>query len=408
MKKLYTILLVSILLFSCFLVVNVPTVKAQGWHDVETWFTNLIAGTRTETKTDAKTNTESTLISQTTAAVTDTVYGSNWFAQTFSYSAKFNLTRVSLKLRKTGSPIVNFKVSIRRTLNGNDLVSAVMNASYISTTATWYSFTMNYILNASTSYGIVCRLEGGDSSNYVNLYLYQYNYYSGGKRYKSTDSGSTWTSLASEDWDYGFYVYGFTVAKTLTFSNTIVSVNYVKVNNTPWTDYTYSGNTLTVNGLNNLGTYNIEASAEVLITWHNIETWFIKLLTMMWRNVETWFVKLVSRIWNNVESWNIQVVGMMWNYVENWFVKFLTMSWRDVEVYFVKLWTMACRNVEEWSVQFIVLVCHTVEEWFVKFWTLEAIYIPTAPTINYGLIALAVACVAIAFSILFSGEEKKK
>jgi hypothetical protein len=55
------------------------------------------------------------------------------------------------------------------------------------------------------------------------------------------------------------------VTKTLTFSGTISSVNYVKVNGTTWTSYTYSGNTLTVNGLNNLGTYNIEAQAQLQI-----------------------------------------------------------------------------------------------------------------------------------------------
>jgi hypothetical protein len=123
-------------------------------------------------------------------------------------------------------------------------------------------------------------------------------------------------------------------------------------------------------------------------------------------NVKFAYLSLV--VWHDVESWFISLLTMKWTDVENWFVNFLTMSWRDVEVYFVKLWTMVWRNVEEWNIQFIVLVCHTVEEWFVKFWTLEAIYIPTAPTINYGLIALALACVAIAFSILFSGEEKKK
>jgi hypothetical protein len=103
-------------------------------------------------------------------------------------------------------------------------------------------------------------------------------------------------------------------------------------------------------------------------------------------------------------SWGSEETAKVWRDVENWLVNFLTMSWRDVEVYFVKLWTMMWRNVEEWSFQFIVLVCHTIEEWFVKFWTLEAIYIPT---IKWGMVFGLAVVFAVVLALMFEEGKKK-
>jgi hypothetical protein len=222
---------------------------------------NQVAQAQTQTLTTTITNTENTLISQTSYIAAVDVYGNTWRGQTFQYSEKFNLTKVSLYLYKIGSPAGDFIVSIRQTSSGfptgSDLASSFITASSISTSATWYNFSMNIILNASTTYAIVARCPNGDSNNYVNWRLGE-NIYAYGTAVYSSNGGSTWIVSGN---DFTFKIYGFTLTSvTLTFSSTISSVNYVKVNGIDWTDYTYSGNTITVNGLNSLGTYNIEAS----------------------------------------------------------------------------------------------------------------------------------------------------
>jgi hypothetical protein len=223
---------------------------------------NQVAQVQTQTLTATKTNTESTLASQTTGVYDKLVYGANWGAQTFQYSQKFNLTKVSLYLDRTLSPPSgDFIVSIRQTSGGvptgDDLVSSSIPASSVNISPLWHNFTMNIVLNASTLYAIVARCPNGDSDHYVE-WKYYGNLYPNGTYVNSSDGGSSWS--ANSNLDFAFKVYGCTLTSTtLTFSDTISSVNYVKVNGAPWTDYTYSGNTLTVNNLSNL-VNNIEAS----------------------------------------------------------------------------------------------------------------------------------------------------
>jgi hypothetical protein len=241
---------------------------------------NQIAQMQGQTLTGTKTNTESTLISQTVSSLTYNVYGSYWYAQTFQYSQKFNLTKVSLYLQRINNPAGNFIVSIRQTSGGvptgNDLVSSSITASSLSNIPTWYNFTMNIVLDASTLYAIVVRCPNGDSSNNIAWWFKDTNVYADGTFAYSANSGSSWTINNSND--FAFKIYGFaTTPATLTSPNAITSVNYVIVNGVPWTDYTYSGNTLTVSGLNNLGTYNIEAQ----VNSYSLSPFFVPMFTIL-------------------------------------------------------------------------------------------------------------------------------
>jgi hypothetical protein len=227
---------------------------------------NQVAQAQTQTLTATITNTESILTSQTATTETSSlVCDGSWYAQTFQYSQKFSLTKVSLLLDKGSNvPTGNFTVSIRKTSGGlptgSDLVSVSIPGSSITNAGygVWYNFTMNIVLNASTTYAIVARLPDGDGTHYVGWFYKSGDPYPNGTYVYSSNSGSTWS--ISSTYDFEFIVYGFAVTPvTLTFSDTISSVNYVKVNGVPWTDYTYSGNTLTVNNLSNL-VNNIEAS----------------------------------------------------------------------------------------------------------------------------------------------------
>jgi hypothetical protein len=241
---------------------------------------NQVAQMQGQTLTGTKTNTESTLISQTASSLTYNAYGSYWYAQTFQYSEKFNLTQVSLYVYRVGSPSGDFIVSIRQTSSGaptgSDLASSSITASSISNVLTWYNFTMNIVLNASTLYAIVARCPNGDSSNNIAWRVKDTNVYADGAFVYSANSGSSWTIINNND--FAFKVYGFAITPaTLTSPNAITSVNYVIVNGVPWTDYTYSGNTLTVSGLNNLGTYNIEAQ----VNSYSLSPFFVPMFTIL-------------------------------------------------------------------------------------------------------------------------------
>jgi hypothetical protein len=107
---------------------------------------------------------------------------------------------------------------------------------------------------------------------------------------------------------------------------------------------------------------------------------------------------------SRIEGFTWSAVSKVWHDVEAWFINLLTMMWRSVESWNINLWTMAWRTVEEWNIQFIVLVCHTIEEWFIKFWTLEAIYIPT---IKWGMVFSLAVAFAVVLALMFEEEKKK-
>jgi hypothetical protein len=137
------------------------------------------------------------------------IWGTRWYAQTFTTTSAYSIKGVRLLLFKSSNPSGNVTVAIRATSSdlptGADLVSVSMSAADLVTdTPTWeyFEFASSYSLSASTTYAIVVRAPSGDSSNYVNWRFDSTGSYSGGRYAESTNSGVDWTGNSS--WDFMF------------------------------------------------------------------------------------------------------------------------------------------------------------------------------------------------------------
>jgi len=138
----------------------------------------------------------------------NTMYGSNWYAQTFTPSVAHKIASVKLKLYRSGSP-GTVTVSIRATdgnghPTGSDLCSGTINGNGLttSTSGAWYEITLGsgYDLSAGTKYAIVVRAPNGNPSN--RLYWRRDRSsptYAGGCWESSTNNGSTWSSSTNRD-----------------------------------------------------------------------------------------------------------------------------------------------------------------------------------------------------------------
>ena len=149
-------------------------------------------------------------------------YGVNWKGQTFTPATAHTITSVKLKLIKvTGAPAGNLNVNIRATTaglpSGANLATSSMLANDISTTATWYEFTLtpSVLLTASTLYAIIWSNPSGDVSNYTGarmIYQNAVDQYTGGDDKASADSGVTWNNGYGNYSDYMFEDWGDPVA----------------------------------------------------------------------------------------------------------------------------------------------------------------------------------------------------
>jgi hypothetical protein len=135
------------------------------------------------------------------------LYGSTWAAQTFTPSVAHTITSVKLKLFRVGSP-GTVTVSIRATSGGQPAGGALCSGTTTGDTLTtsapgeWREITLGsgYGLSGGTTYAIVVRATGGDSSNYLWWRVDGSSpAYAGGMYLLSFNSGSIWTSGASYD-----------------------------------------------------------------------------------------------------------------------------------------------------------------------------------------------------------------
>jgi len=143
---------------------------------------------------------------------TETIYGDNWAAQTFTPSISHAVTKVKLVLGKSGSPsdltIVIKAVDGSGHPTGSDLATGTLAAANIpstwSDTQPFISFDTAASLTADTKYAIVAKSISSDSSNYVRWYKETSDVYAGGNTERSTDGGSSWTAYsydqAFEEW----------------------------------------------------------------------------------------------------------------------------------------------------------------------------------------------------------------
>lgn len=191
--------------------------------------------------------------------VDEDVFGTNWYAQTFTASADYTINGVQIRALTIGAP-VDVIISIRATAagllpTGADLVTGTMNADLTTNViGAWYSwtFTQDLTVTQGTTYAIVVRAPGGNATNYLgwraNSGTYSYigaggasgnyyyvgstlaaggvfyigssvfaggsfyvgsgvltgSYYGGGQAFVSADGGATWSAIAGGAYDFMF------------------------------------------------------------------------------------------------------------------------------------------------------------------------------------------------------------
>jgi hypothetical protein len=123
-------------------------------------------------------------------------YDPFWIAQGFTPTLPM-LTKVQLFLFAAGFPPDNIQimVSIRASLNGNDLATATINGTDVWGSPTWIEFNFSDIeVTPGHMYYILCRANGGSQGNCYCWVFAENNPYSGGDAWKS-ESGSYWFLL---------------------------------------------------------------------------------------------------------------------------------------------------------------------------------------------------------------------
>lgn len=144
------------------------------------------------------------------------VFANNWEGQTFTPSASHDCKKVALHIQRVDDLAgVSLIVGIRNTdgsghPTGGDLTSKVVSANSISTDYGWVEFEFDTpaSLSAETKYAIVWRLDGGDSSHYLQARCQSGNPYAGGNVERSSNSGDSWTALTTYDYNFREYELG--------------------------------------------------------------------------------------------------------------------------------------------------------------------------------------------------------
>lgn len=120
-----------------------------------------------------------------------------WFAQEFK-PTKEKLIGIELWMFKYNNTPSGLKinVSIRDSLDGNDLAMTTIDADIISDKGTWVLFNFDDItVTPEQIYYIVCWGGGGDDENAYCWIFNANNSYNRGKAWRSWDNGKTWTDL---------------------------------------------------------------------------------------------------------------------------------------------------------------------------------------------------------------------
>lgn len=132
------------------------------------------------------------------------VYGVNWFAQTFTPTVAHTITEVYVYVDGTGAP-GSVTVDVTNTAAGApDETDVLCTGTFDGTTpaGVWVRVSMGAgaALTASTLYAIILSVPTGDAGNYS-----QWRYdtagatYAGGVYFASGDSGATWAATANRD-----------------------------------------------------------------------------------------------------------------------------------------------------------------------------------------------------------------
>ena len=143
---------------------------------------------------------------------TANIYGANWYAQTFLMDSNNAISKVMLRLAKTGNPTGNLNISLYATSGGLPTGAALYTHSVAASTIgaaaeVTFTLTQPWYVTAATTYAIVVSVPNGDASNYIGASYNNTSGYANGQYCNSSNSGSTW---GSNTYDFYFSVYTYT------------------------------------------------------------------------------------------------------------------------------------------------------------------------------------------------------
>jgi hypothetical protein len=136
-----------------------------------------------------------------------------WLGQGFIPSLN-TLTRLEVKLFKSGNPTSPITISIRDSLSGNDLTCASIDGSLVTQYGTWIEFDFPDIsVTPGVAYYIICRTSGGSMISYYCAEFDTNDPYPKGEAWGSINYGASWELIEDyypeySDPDACFKIYG--------------------------------------------------------------------------------------------------------------------------------------------------------------------------------------------------------
>ena len=171
---------------------------------------------------------------------TTVCYGVQWRCQTFTDAGGFDLTRVSVKAFRTGTP-GDVTMDIMGTTDGKPsegvlgTVDVSANGWTTDSAGDWYNFDFSpaVTLTAGTPYAIVLSIPGGGPTNKIDWRDDSSGAaYDGGTYVYSTDSGSNWTISSGADLMFRTYSGDAAAYVDLAFTDTVTFSEVLNLGNT--------------------------------------------------------------------------------------------------------------------------------------------------------------------------------
>ncbi len=141
------------------------------------------------------------------------IYGNSWTSETFPGTSGDKMRSIRLKAQRVGDPAGNLVVGIRGVSSGKpihvDKTYGAIDATYVPTAGACHISVRvtDYTLTDTDDYAVVARVPNGDAENYIKLIYDNSSGYADGKKFDSSDGGSTWGDPSDTD-DLIFEVLG--------------------------------------------------------------------------------------------------------------------------------------------------------------------------------------------------------
>lgn len=146
------------------------------------------------------------------------IQGDYYEAQTFVAGMSGNLVGIAIRAKRSGSQTKALIVELRDTTQddkpGNNILASAQRNDISTEQEYDFTFTSPAIVIAGNKYSIVIRQEDGGVDNYSISYQ-DSDVYTYGKRFTSSNSGSTWTEQTNDDIYFKTYVENYATSGTL-------------------------------------------------------------------------------------------------------------------------------------------------------------------------------------------------